>query len=450
MRIGIACAAALWLVSCARATRREPADSLNGFTAPLSFASGLRLVVDGSVDEGPADIVLDVASAITTVSSGCLPSGSAGNSSVGIRQVDGTMLDAPEIALPPARIGSRRIGTRPVAVIPGERRCVLSLGTDVLSAYAIHFDPERHSVGLTDALPKRRYLEEAFPPTEEVHVVELARHPETDWPLLSARLRQGSAEITATFILSSRLRQSTLSEDEFRTSGFRPAPDQSEKSAGADLARRVGRELARFMVDSLELAPGLGVHHLPIRVEPRWRNPAAVGMMGSDVWGRYRSTIDLQAGVLILRRPKASSAGGRQLCPSADGAASEEACFVLHAAKLGDSLSAVGAVWRDLPEGGRLYVDLIDRQGRPLQSVCQFGLSFPPGERGFSIRRDFPWPAVEKALPECAEVVHQADGFSLSLFEEGLLTECQGQCAFVRRRAGRRVLCACGSGAEDR
>jgi hypothetical protein len=447
MRIGIACAAALWLASCARAIRREPADSLSGFTAPLSFAAGLRLVVDGSVNEGPADIVLDVASAITTVTRGCLSSESAGNGSARIRQVDGTMLDVSQVALPPARIGSRRIGTRLVAVVRGERRCVVSLGTDVLSAYAIQFDPERHSIGLADALPRSHYLEEAFPPTEEVRVVELARHPETDWPLLSARLRQGSAELTATFILSSRLQQSTLSEDGLRTSGFRTA--EIEKSAAAELARRLGQELTRLIVDSFELAPDFGVHHLPVRIDSTWRNPAAVGLMGSDVWGRFRSTIDLQAGILVLRRPKVSTAGGRQLCASDNGAASEEACFVLHAARLGDSLSAVGVVWRDLPEGGRLYVDPIDRQGRPLQSLCEFGLSFPPSERGSSMRRDFPWPAVEKALPECAEVVRHADGFSLSLFEEGLPTDCHGQCAFVRRRAGRRVLCACASGAND-
>jgi hypothetical protein len=451
MRTWAVCTAALALAGCPRAIRREPADSLSGFTAPLSFGAGLRLVVDGSVDDAPADIVLDVASPLSMVTADCLSNGRNlyPDRAARVRQVDGTTIGVDEVALPPARIGSRRIGARMVGVIAGQRRCVLSLGTDVLSQYAIQFDPERHSIALSGTLARSSYLQSSFPATEEVHIVELARDPETDWPLLSARLNQGTVKSTSTFILSSRSEQSMLSEDEARAIGFQPAAAAPlEKFLNSNLGRRVA-PFHRFALDSFELSPSFGIHRLTVRGDPAWKNPAAAGLLGSDVWGRFHATIDIGAGLLILRRPRTSSAGDRQLCAVADGRASEEACFVLNASKLGDSLSVVSAIWRDLPEGGRLHLDPVDAQGRPLQSACQYGLSFQPGDRGLSMRRDFPWQAVEQAFPECAEAVRRADGFALSLFEDGPLSECQGECAFVRRRGGRKVLCACASALDD-
>jgi hypothetical protein len=434
MRLVVSCAAALAVVvACAREIRPPPADSLNGFTAPLSYLSGLRMVVDGSVDDAPADVILDIASPLSAISAACLLDGREihAERTARVRQVDGTVLDMPEVALPPARIGTRRIGARMVGVVPARDRCVLSLGGDVLSQYAIHLDPERHSLSLSETVPRQRYLER--PPsssTEDVQLIELTRHPDTDWPLVSARLSRGSAQMTSTFILSSRSARSTLSNDEARAGGFQPLA-------------------ARFPIDDFELSPGFGIQHLTLRSDSTWKNAVAVGLLGSDVWGRFRSTIDLRGGVLILRRPKTSSASGRQLCASADGQNSEEACFALRTVKRGDSLSVVGTVWRDLPEGGRLHLDPVDSQGHPVLTGCQYGLSFPAGARGSSMRRDFPWGNVAQAFPECAEAVRGANGFSLSLFEEGPLDECEGECAFVRRRSGRRVLCACASSFGD-
>ncbi len=50
--------AAVGLAGCARAVRHEPADNLSAFTAPLSVGAGLRLAVEGSVEDAPAAIVL--------------------------------------------------------------------------------------------------------------------------------------------------------------------------------------------------------------------------------------------------------------------------------------------------------------------------------------------------------------------------------------------------------
>jgi len=443
--------AAVGLAGCARAVRHEPPDNLSGFTAPLSYGAGLRLVVDGAVEDAPAAIVLDVASPLSTVSASCLPDGRERNPEAvaRVRQIDGTVVDLPQIELPSARIGSRRIGSRRVGVVARQHRCVMSLGADVLSGYAIQFDPELRSVAFSESLARERYLRPASSPMEEVHVIEIARHPDTDWPLVSARLSQGPAKGTSTFIVSSRSQQSMISAEEAKASRFERAGDAVEKSLGLESGRRLAENFPQFALDNLELSPGFGIRRLVLRGDSGWKNPAAAGVLGTDVWGRFHWTMDLKAGVIVLRRPKAPSAEGRQLCASPDGRESEEACFALHTAKLGDSLSAIGVIWRDLPEGGRLHLDPVDSQGRPLLSTCQFGLSFPPGDRGSSMRRDFPWQAMEKAFPECADVVRRADRFSLALFEEGPLTECQRDCAFVRRRGGRKVLCACSSTIDD-
>src|SRR3981081_79469 len=175
MRRMVVCAAAIGLAGCARAVRHQPADNLSGFTAPLSFGAGLRLAVDGGVEDAPAAIVLVVASPLPSVSASCLADGRDLHPDrvARVRQLDGTVVDVPETALPPARIGSRRIGSRKVGVVAHQHRRVLSLRADVLSGYAIQFDPERRSVSFSESLARDRYLRQAFSPAEEAHVVEL-------------------------------------------------------------------------------------------------------------------------------------------------------------------------------------------------------------------------------------------------------------------------------------
>src|SRR5262249_41853487 len=121
----------------------------------------------------------------------------------------------------------------------------------------------------------------------------------------------------------------------------------------------------------------------------------------------------------------------------------EERCFALRVLKLGDSLAAMATVWRELPEGARLHLDPVGTDGRAIASDCRFGLSFSQGDRGMSTAQQFPWPAMERAFPACVGVIRQANSFALSLFEEGPLIQCPGQCAFVRQLGTSRVSCQC-------
>src|SRR5258708_33835405 len=110
-----------------------------------------------------------------------------------------------------------------------------------------------------------------------------------------------------------------------------------ESSLGKVPGRRLAENFTQFALDALELAPGFGIHRLVLRGDSGWKNPTAAGVLGTDVWGRFHWTIDLRAGIIVLRRPKASSTEGRQLCRSPDGRDSEEAGFAVHTAKRADS-----------------------------------------------------------------------------------------------------------------
>jgi hypothetical protein len=162
------------------------------------------------------------------------------------------------------------------------------------------------------------------------------------------------------------------------------------------------------------------------------------------VWGRFRATFDLGAGVLRLERPRLATARGVQRCPVGAGeGASEDACFSLHAEPGPGGVEVSAAVWRDLPEGGRLYLQLMDAEGQPLATGCQMGFTFEPSDRGATVAHRVPWAGLEATLPGCARALSQARGAVLALFEEGGLSDCPGDCAFVTQPSTRRVRCGC-------
>ncbi|WP_246137507.1 hypothetical protein [Myxococcus llanfairpwllgwyngyllgogerychwyrndrobwllllantysiliogogogochensis] len=134
----------------------------------------------------------------------------------------------------------------------------------------------------------------------------------------------------------------------------------------------------------------------------------------------------------------------RQQCTDAHGVFSEEACYGLHVRKEPEGgISVVGAVFRDLPEGGRLHLEPVGPDGQRLESGCGIGLSFPATSRGLTTQHRLPWPSLAQALPACHAALVQARGFNLALFEEGSQPECPTACAFVTETSSRRTVCEC-------
>ena len=192
------------------------------------------------------------------------------------------------------------------AGLTGEKVCSVTLGADVLAPYALTVDPLRREVTFTASRSREAYTAEltaaGADSSQEAHLLELSREPKGDWPLLAARVTQEGARLTGPFVLATRDPFSRLALEPAQAQGLRP----------------------------LETVAGLPVRAIPVDVgggdggrgrasrsssRPRtWPSPSSLGRLGPDVWGHFRATIDAQAGVLLLRRPRVLASGDRQRC----------------------------------------------------------------------------------------------------------------------------------------
>jgi len=420
--------------------------NLAGLTLPLLPSPHLRLAVEGDLNGRPLPVVLDVARALSAVSSGCWDEKRPAPPVMGSARVPdasslpGNLRDWPLVRLSGLRVGNVALGPRGMG-LTGERACAVTLGADVLSPYAFTVDPLRREVSFEKSRPRAAYLAEVPPPgvetAEEVHALELSREPVGDWPLLAARLTQGEAVLTGPFVLASREPFSRLAQGAAEAQRLQPL------ATAANLPPRA------YLMDSAEVSSDVGVAPLVMEAGVGWRNPTTLGRLGPDVWGRFRATVDVQGNTLVLRRPRVRSTEGHQRCarPDAKGFAEtfrEEDCFALHVRRgAGDRTAVTGAVFRDLPEGGRVHLEPLGEDGKPLTLTCQVGFSFAPTSRGVTTQHLMPWPRLLQSMPECAEALQSVRGYALALFEEGQMPECPNACVFVHQSSTRRTVCEC-------
>ena len=101
------------------------------------------------------------------------------------------------------------------------------------------------------------------------------------------------------------------------------------------------------------------------------------------------------------------------------------------------------SIWRDLPKGGRLYLEPRGADGAVIRTQCRVGISFSASDRGASTEHLFPWPGLDRAMPACAQELTHARSVEPALFEEGGVDECPGACAFAQSLEGRQVSCEC-------
>jgi hypothetical protein len=424
------------LAGCHRSAAPIPEQGgLAGRTLPLMPSPALRLSVLGSLEGRPVPVQLDVDRPLSLVSSACFgdtPPRPEGQ----VRAPEpGGMKDWAMVPLPGLRVGGVSVPGLS-AGLTGEKGCSVTLGSDVLAAYALTVEPLLREVTFSPSRSREAYMAEltapGADPSLETHLLELSREPTGDWPLLAARVAQGEAQLTGPFVLSTREPFSRLAVKPAESQGLRTL----ELSAG--LPARV------LPVDSVEVAEGVGVRPLVFETGP-WTSPSSLGRLGPDVWGHFRATLDVQAGVLLLRRPRVLASGERQRCArSGTEGFDDESCYALHTRREADgTLSLSVTVYRDLPEGGRLYVEPLGEDGKPMQVGCGVGVTFMPGSRGVTTQHRIPWPSLAQTMPECAEQLSAARGYGLALFEEGRLRECPLTCAFVQETTTRPPVCEC-------
>ncbi|HYH97854.1 hypothetical protein [Hyalangium sp.] len=424
------------LAGCHRSTTPAPEQgSFAGRTFPLLSSPALRLSVPGSLGGKQVPVLLDVDRPLSLVATGCFE-GAPPPIEGQVRAPDpGGMREWAMVPLAGLQVGDVSLPDFS-AGLTRETACAVTLGAEVLTPYALTVDPLRREVTFTPSRPREVYMSEltapGADPSQETHLLDLSREPKGDWPLLAARVAQGEARLTGPFVLATR--------DPFSRIGLGPAQSQGLRP----LETAAGLPARAILVDSVEVTEGVGVGPL-VAEASGWASPSSLGRLGPDVWGRFRATIDVQAGVLLLRRPRVLASGARQRCArlGTEGF-NEESCYGLHTRRDPDgSLSVSATVYRDLPEGGRLHVEPLGEDGKLLQTGCRVGFTFTPTSRGATTQHRIPWPKLAQSMPECHAELSAVRGYALSLFEDGYLPECPLTCAFIHETRTRRTLCEC-------
>ncbi|MFY0573729.1 hypothetical protein ACN28S_04595 [Cystobacter fuscus] len=442
-------ALSLLLAGCHQAARpvaTETPGTLVGQTLPLLPSPHLRLVVEGHLNGRAVPVVLDVARALSAVSSGCWDEKRPVPPVTGMARVPdvyaglGGIRDWPLVRVSGLRVGGVLLGPRGMG-LTGEQSCAVTLGADVLAPYAFTVDPLRREVSFEKTRPRDAWLAEAASvgpeSAEEVQVLELTREPVGDWPLLAARVTQGESVLTGPFVLGTR--------EPFSRLALGPAEAQGLHG----LETTAGLPPRAFLVDAVEVSSGVGVAPLVVEAGVGVEEPDDAGPPGRGRVGplpRHGGRAGQHAGAAAAPRgdcrgPSALRASGAAAAPEEPR---EEACFALHVRRgAGERMAVTGAVFRDLPGGGRVHLEPLGEDSKPLSLECQVGFSFSPTSRGVTTQHLVPWPKLVQSMPECAEALRSVRGYALALFEEGPLAECPNACVFVHQPSTRRTVCEC-------
>lgn len=431
------------LVGCHSALGPEASagQDLEGLTLPLPAEGHLKLEVQGAVAGTPAEIALELAQPLTLVSEGCFPQGAPSSErTVRVPQLAAGLTSYPEISLAGLTLGSTRVGTVRAGLVRGVKDCRVTVGSDVLEAYALAVSLARRTVTFARAGSAATF---AAPAGWEVTRLELSRDPQTDWPLVPAQLTQDGARLTGPFALTTSATRSHVSERAALGAGLRPASQQIEAMhlpAQLPLPPSLGAEI--LSTDALELTPEVSLPHLEVSLVPPWERENPLGTLGSDVWGRFDALIDLRGHALVLSRPRVAVSRGGSAC-GAPGQERGEACFQLESGPDAAGARATVTLWRALPHGGRVEVEPLGADGKPVALPCRLGFTFSPQPEGASLSQTFPWPQLAQGLPECGQALSAARSFQFAIWSEGYDRTCPGSCAFAQEPGSGRTVCSC-------
>ena len=438
-------AVALLLAGCARDTRPPPTDDLSGLTLQL-LPGVVRFATRGSVGSLPARVSFDVGSPLSTATVACFD-GPRVEGQVKARFPDGQMRTLPELTLRALSFGGIRYPPTKVALEEG-KSCEVTLGLDVLMPWALQLNLAKRELKFLRSATRLDYEARALTPDEEgweTHLLEVTRDPTGDWPMLAVRVKQASESLVAPFVLSTREPTSRVSAAAAHEAGLKAGKELFEGLPIPDGIVLPDSVTVTDVVvsDAIELSPGFGITSRTLRLDSKWEGKGAQGVLAGDVWGRFDAVIDVQGGVLWLKRPRVLESGPVQRCVRG-GVTGEEGCYQLAAHSTADGLEAAAVLWRAVPGGGRLYLE-VDGETKP---PCRIGFSFGAADRGSSAHFVFPWPQLAESMPACAAALSTAKGASLAIYDESPLGQCPGTCAFAEDLMSRRVTCACETGGE--
>ena len=430
----------LLLLGCHRVTGPAGVDSLVGLTLPLASSPALRLVVQGAVGEVEAEISFDPSQSVSFVTSRCVPDPSF-IARVSIPDAFGPDETFPVVRVRGLRLGATRFREFEAAVASG-KNCVVVLGRPELEALALEVSPVTRTVRFRPSQTREQWGDEAEKSGDDAQVLTLTKDPRFDWALLPVRVRQGPASFDLTMLFSIREPRSRVFDDWASAVGLKaglellkglPVPE------GLSLPPELS-QLRGYTWDTLEFAPGFGLQVGSLEIEPGAPPHAVQGLIGADTWSRFFMTYDVGSSVLVLRRPRVFVSGPHARCERG-GVVSEEACFELHSVAASDGIDVTATVWRPLPTGAQLSLDLVGGTGS-----CHLGITFSPGDRGRSTQHHFPWKRLGEAIPACGDAFKGVTSVVPGLLEESPLQECPGVCASARDALSGRLSCECQPG----
>jgi hypothetical protein len=266
---------------------------LVGLSLPLPFAQSRRLVVEGRVGKVAARVRFDLGSAISRLSSGCLPDARVG-SSIRISSAFSNDLVLPITKVRGAVVGTVTLAGFPAALedAPG---CLVTLGTDELAGTLLDIDFSRdrleiHASGGSDALTMKAGV---------VHPVRfaLSREPRFDWPLFAFRLSQRTKQGAGVAVFSTLPTSSALTRSFTEASNLATTAELSEQGDSASVP-----------LTTFELAPGAGIEFPTLMVVASSRSAAVSGVIAADIWGQFRTLIDVGEGTVTLLERTGSAA----------------------------------------------------------------------------------------------------------------------------------------------
>lgn len=430
----------LLFAACHRVTGPPGVESLSGLSFPLASSPALRLVVFGAVQEVEAEISFDPSQPVSFVTSKCVADPSL------VARVSVPDAFGPDETFPVTRVvGLRLEGIRFrtfEAAIASGKTCVVVLGAPELKELAIEVSPVARTVHFRPSQTREQWAAEAEASGGDAQVFTLTKEPRFDWPLLPVRVRQGPARFDLTMLFSLREPRSRVFEDWAKATGLKAGLELLDGLVlpeGLELPPELA-QLKGYPWDALEVAPGFGLAVGSLEVEPGAPPHAVHGLLGADVWSHFFMVYDVGASVLVLRRPRVFVSGPLARCERG-GVVSEEACFEVSSVPSGDGVDVTATVWRPLPQGAQLSLDLVGGTG-----TCRLGVTFSAGDRGRSTHHHFPWKTLSQSIPSCGEAFKGVTAVTPGLLEESPLQECPGVCAYARDALTGRMSCECQPG----
>ena len=331
------------------------------------------------------------------------------------------------------RLGETRFRTFEAAVASG-KTCVVVLGAPELKELAIEVSPVTRTVHFRPSQSREQWAAEAQASGDDAQVLALTGSPASTGRCSRCAIRQGPTRYDGTMLFSLR---EPRSRDLRRRREGRRAPSGARAAPGHPPARRAGAAAravpaARLRVGRARVRAGLRPAVGSLEIEPGLPPHAAQGLIGADAWSRFFMAYDVGARRWWCSAGRASSSRARSARCERGGVVSEEACFELHAAPVPDGVDITGTVWRPLPQGAQLSLDLVGGTG-----ACHVGLTFSPGDRGRSTHHHFPWKKLGESLPACADAFKGVTAVNLGLLEESPLPAVPGRVRLGARRAQR-------------